>query len=228
VASLVLNATLLFVAVKLLTPFLEEPLGKARRWDPTFVFHLQPFEPPEEGGGQGGGEGGGVLNMAPLPNLPGRPVMVPDQAAPETVAVTVPPVSPAADSASAGGTGLPGSSWGSGGTGWGTGRGSGVGLGRPGATPAGYTPPRPLLEVFPSFPESKRKSKIRGMVEVKMKVDETGKVVEVTVNQNTTGSEACAQAALEAASRCRFVPASSEFGPVAVWVIKQYRFGAGE
>jgi TonB family protein len=173
----------------------------------------------ETGGGQGGGEGGGSLT-APIPQaIPARPVPVPDAVAQtDTLAVT-PTVSPAIDSANAGGTGLSGSSWGSGGTGWGTGSGSGVGLSR-----EIIKMPRPLVLSIPEYPQSARKAKIEGLVELNVKIDEGGRVVKAIVLRNTTNNEACEKSAIAAALQCRYQPAQTAAGPDTVWVIRQFQF----
>ncbi|MDZ7290938.1 MAG: TonB family protein [candidate division KSB1 bacterium] len=172
------------------------------------------------GGGQGGGEGGGSLT-SPLPKeIPGTPVPVPDAVAhTDTLAIT-PAVSPALDSANAGGTGLPGSSWGSGGTGWGIGRGSGVGLSRTTI----IAMPRPILISIPEYPQSARKAEAEGFVELKIKIDETGKVVHAIVLRNTTNNDACAQSAIAAALRSRYYPAQTAVGPDTIWVVRQFQF----
>jgi TonB family protein len=182
-------------------------------------FRMQVVTFLESGGGQGGGEGGGSL-AAPMPEqVPAIPIPVPDALAPvETVAVAQ-NVSPALDSANAGGTGLPGSSWGTGGTGWGVGQGPGVGL-----VPVVVVQPRPLFETLPEYPSSARKAKIQGEIQLHVKVDESGKVVKVTVMQNTTRDESCAQAAVAAAYRTRFRPAQTQAGPDTAWVIRRYSF----
>ncbi len=185
----------------------------------TVRLRILPYEETDAGGGQGGGEGGGSLS-APLPKqIPARPVPVPDALAPADTFAVTPPVSPAIDSSNAGGTGLPGSSWGSGGTGWGTGKGEGVGLGR-----IIVAQPRPVLEAIPEYPQAARKAKIQGLIELSVKVDETGKVEKVIVLRNTTQNDACAQAAIEAAYRTRYRPAQTAAGPDTAWVVRQYSF----
>jgi len=176
--------------------------------------------PEESGGGQGGGEGGGSLS-APIPErVPARPIPVPDAIAPQETLATVPNISPALDSATAGGTGLPGSSWGTGGTGWGIGKGEGgVGL-----APVVVVQPRPIFETVPEYPQSARKKNIQGAIELNVKVDATGKVVNVVVLENTTQDEACAQSAIAAAYRTRFRPAQTQVGPDTAWVVRRYRF----
>jgi TonB family protein len=173
----------------------------------------------ETGGGQGGGEGGGSLT-APIPKtIPARPIPVPDALAPtDTIAMT-PEVSPAIDSSNAGGTGLQGSSWGSGGTGWGTGSGDGVGLSR-----QIIAMPRPLVLSIPEYPQTARKAKVEGVVELNIKIDESGKVVNALVVRNTTNNDACAKSAIAAALQCRYQPARTAAGPDTVWVIRQFQF----
>jgi TonB family protein len=188
----------------------------------TVEVQLKPYAeiiPLQTGGGQGGGEGGGSRS-APIPTeIPGTPVPVADALAPaETLAVT-PPVSPTLDSTGAEGTGLPGSSWGSGGTGWGTGPGRGVGLSR-----VVLSPPRAIMESFPEFPPAARKARAQGVVELNIKVDARGKVVDVVVLRNSTENEACAQAAVAAAFRSRYRPAQTSAGPDTAWVTHKYQF----
>jgi len=173
----------------------------------------------ETGGGQGGGEGGGSLT-APIPKTtPARPIPVPDAVAPiDTMAMT-PEISPAIDSSNAGGTGLQGSSWGSGGTGWGTGSGTGVGLSR-----QIIALPRPLVLSIPEYPPAARKAKIEGVVELNIKIDESGKVVNALIVRNTTNNDACAKSAIAAALQCRYQPARTAAGPDTVWVLRQFEF----
>lgn len=173
----------------------------------------------DTGGGQGGGEGGGSRS-APIPTeIPGTPVPVPDALAQVESLAVIPAVSPTLDSTGGEGTGLPGSSWGSGGTGWGTGPGSGVGLSR-----MVLSPPRPIVESFPEYPPAARKARAQGVVELRVKVDETGKVVQVIVLNNATQNEACAQAAINAAFRSRYRPAQTAAGPDTAWIVRPYRF----
>jgi len=177
----------------------------------------------ETGGGQGGGEGGGSLT-APIPKtIPAMPIPVPDALAQTDTLAMTPEVSPAIDSSNAGETGLSGSSWGSGGTGWGTGSGTGVGLSR-----EIIKLPRPLVLSIPEYPPAARKAKIEGLVELNIKIDETGKVVNAIILRNTTKNEACAQAALAAAYNCRYQPAQTAAGPDTVWVARQFQFSLGK
>lgn len=188
----------------------------------TIPIELKPYAEIirlETGGGQGGGEGGGSLT-APIPQtIPARPIPVPDAVAPTDTLAMTPPISPAIDSSNAGGTGLPGSSWGSGGTGWGTGSGTGVGLSR-----QIIAMPRPLVLSIPEYPSAARKAKIEGVVELNIKIDESGKVVNALIVRNTTNNDACAKSAIAAALQCRYQPARTAAGPDTVWVLRQFEF----
>ncbi|MFQ5823676.1 MAG: energy transducer TonB [bacterium] len=86
------------------------------------------------------------------------------------------------------------------------------------------TPPRPMAWVFPEFPEDEKKRGIQGVVKLSIHIDEKGYVVEVIVIENSTGSEKCAQAAIEAAYGSRFFPAREGKKPVGYWITQPYRF----
>ncbi|MFQ5864858.1 MAG: TonB family protein [bacterium] len=86
------------------------------------------------------------------------------------------------------------------------------------------TPPRPLAWVFPEYPEDEKKKGIKGVVKLSINIDEKGRVVEVIVLKNSTGSEKCAQAAIEAAYGSRFLPAREGNKPVSYWITQPYRF----
>jgi protein TonB len=86
------------------------------------------------------------------------------------------------------------------------------------------TPPRPIAWVFPEYPEDDKKRGIQGVVKLSINIDEKGRVVEVIVLQNSTGSEKCAQAAVEAAYGSRFLPAREGNKPVSYWITQPYRF----
>ncbi len=89
---------------------------------------------------------------------------------------------------------------------------------------ATFSPPRPIAWVFPEYPEEERKRGVQGVVRLSIHIDKTGKVVEVIVLENTTGSEKCAQAAIEAAYGSRFTPARERGKPVSHWITQPYRF----
>ncbi|MBN1543695.1 TonB family protein, partial [candidate division KSB1 bacterium] len=84
--------------------------------------------------------------------------------------------------------------------------------------------PRPRLQVMPDYPDEAKKLKRHGVVRLLLHVDDQGEVVQVIVSQNTTGSDACAQAAVEAAERNRYHPGLIEDRPSEMWVICEYGF----
>jgi TonB family protein len=88
--------------------------------------------------------------------------------------------------------------------------------------------PRPILETIPEYPSEARKTNVQGTVELNVKIDENGKVVNVKVLRNTTESNACAQSAIAAAFRSRYQPAQTPAGPDTAWVVRQYRFSLNE
>lgn len=85
-------------------------------------------------------------------------------------------------------------------------------------------PPRPIAWVFPEYPEEDKKKGVKGLVKLSIQIDEHGRVVEAVVIKNTTGSENCARAAIEAAYGSRFFPAMEGNKPVKYWITQPYRF----
>ena len=90
------------------------------------------------------------------------------------------------------------------------------------------TPPKPIAWVFPEFPEEEKKKGVSGVVKLSLNINEQGKVINVIVMDNTTGSEKCAQAAVEAAYGSRFFPAKEGNKPVDYWISQPYRFDVKE
>lgn len=86
------------------------------------------------------------------------------------------------------------------------------------------TPPRPIAWVFPEYPEDEKKKGIQGVVKLSIHINEKGHVIEVIVIDNSTGSEKCAQAAIEAAYGSRFLPAREGMKPISYWITQPYRF----
>lgn len=94
----------------------------------------------------------------------------------------------------------------------------GVGGGAP------IIPPRPIALVLPEYPEEEKKNRVEGVVKVSLHIDETGRVVDAVVVENTTGSERCAAAALRAAKGTRFIPARRGKKPIPYWVTMPFTF----
>ena len=93
--------------------------------------------------------------------------------------------------------------------------------GIPGTT---ITPPKPIAWVFPEYPKDEKKKGVHGVMKLRIHIDNKGKVVEVIVLDNSTSSEKCAQAAVEAAYGSRFRPAKEGNRAVNFWIIQPYRF----
>ncbi|MFQ5771912.1 MAG: energy transducer TonB [bacterium] len=86
------------------------------------------------------------------------------------------------------------------------------------------TPPRPIAWVFPEYPEEEKKKGVQGVVKLSIHINDKGKVIEVVVLDNTTGSQKCAQAAIDAAFGSRFFPAKEGSKPINYWITQPYRF----
>jgi len=95
------------------------------------------------------------------------------------------------------------------------------GLASPSVT---LTPARPIAWVFPEYPEEEKKKGVEGIVKLSIHIDASGKVVEVIVLENTTNSDKCARAAVEAAYGSRFFPAREGGKTVGSWISQPYRF----
>ena len=85
-------------------------------------------------------------------------------------------------------------------------------------------PPRPVVQVMPEYPEEEKKRGVSGTVVLSVEVNERGKVTGVVVVSNTTGSELCAKAAINAVRKCRFLPAQRGKTPVAAWTTCSFGF----
>ncbi|MEE4311320.1 MAG: energy transducer TonB [candidate division KSB1 bacterium] len=89
---------------------------------------------------------------------------------------------------------------------------------------AKITSPRLIDEVFPEYPEQDYKKGITGVVKLHVQVDAKGRVGDVVVLGNTTGSDRCARAAVQAARKTRYIPARKGTEPVASWTVRYIRF----
>jgi TonB family protein len=98
--------------------------------------------------------------------------------------------------------------------------GSGVPLGQ-----INIFQPRPIFEVIPEYSEDLQKKGIEGAVKLHLHIDRTGRVINVVVLENTTGSSVCANAAKEAALKGRYIPAKKDGKPTDLWISRTYTFG---
>lgn len=85
--------------------------------------------------------------------------------------------------------------------------------------------PRPIFEVIPEYSEELQKKGIEGLVQLHLHIDQTGRVIDVIVLENTTGSSECAKAATEAALKGRYIPAKKDGKPADLWIARTYTFG---
>ncbi len=85
-------------------------------------------------------------------------------------------------------------------------------------------PPRPIVQVLPEYPRELLKQNVRGIVKLMLWVNEKGRVEEAVVVENGTGNEECAKAALEAAKKNSYLPATIGKKKVASWVACTYSF----
>lgn len=101
-----------------------------------------------------------------------------------------------------------------------------AGYGRSGITvgSADTLQPRPIVQVLPEYPKELQKQNVQGIVRVMLYISESGRVEQAVVVENTTGNEACSQAALDAAKRSLYKPASIGKKNVATWVSSTYSF----
>ena len=81
--------------------------------------------------------------------------------------------------------------------------------------------PEVLTRVVPTYPEMAIALGVSGKVRIRALVGRDGRVSEALV---VSGDPLLGEAALEAARRTRFAPASADGHPVAVWVVLPYDF----
>ncbi len=84
--------------------------------------------------------------------------------------------------------------------------------------------PVPLLQVMPAYPKEEKERKRSGVVRLLVKVNTEGQVVDVVVSQNTTNSELCARAAIQAAYKSRYQPGSVGDRMLPLWTVCEYGF----
>lgn len=96
--------------------------------------------------------------------------------------------------------------------------------GLPALSGLSITPPKRITLAVPEMPKEDQKKGVQGIVKLSLQVDERGNVIEAVVIDNTTNSERCAQAAIEAAYGNRFSPAKEGGKPVKAWYSMTYEF----
>lgn len=85
--------------------------------------------------------------------------------------------------------------------------------------------PRPIFEVIPEYSEDLQKKGIEGIVKLHLHIDRFGRVIDVLVLENSTGSNTCSNAASEAAWKGRYIPAKKNGELTDIWITRTYSFG---
>ncbi|UCF78821.1 MAG: TonB family protein [Candidatus Eiseniibacteriota bacterium] len=87
-----------------------------------------------------------------------------------------------------------------------------------------YSAPVPVIMMWPDYPSSARRRGVRGTVNVRVRVTSEGKVDRAEVVSGLEDA-ACRRAALEAAAKLRFLPATLDGKPVDAWFSYPVEFG---
>ena len=90
-----------------------------------------------------------------------------------------------------------------------------------------YTSPRPLSESIPEYPDELKKKGIEGTVTLLLHIDQNGKVTDVMIVSNTSGSSVLAKKAVAAARKTRFRQPLLKKNQAYCRVQKKYTFKAG-
>ncbi len=104
------------------------------------------------------------------------------------------------------------------------GAGAGIAGGLFATAPVDTLPPRPVLQVMAEYPQEERKRKVRGIIRLQILVNELGRIEEVHVLADETGSAGCRTAAIEAARQSLFQPAMAGDKPIKCWTICEFGF----
>jgi protein TonB len=83
-------------------------------------------------------------------------------------------------------------------------------------------------QIDPVYPDSARINGIEGVVWVKALIDENGKVIDAKVIKCSRQNCGFEQAALEAAKKCEYLPATQNEKPVSVWIAYKVEFALVE
>ena len=89
---------------------------------------------------------------------------------------------------------------------------------------AAVVPPRPIADVMPEYSKREREKGVEGEIVLSLLVDESGKVQNISVVNNSTKSSLLEQSAIDAAYQTQFSPAKKNKKYVAVWIRKTYKF----
>ena len=84
--------------------------------------------------------------------------------------------------------------------------------------------PRPILEVVPEYDEKEIEKGVKGLIELFIKINKKGKVTNVHVLKNTTGSKVLEKAVIEAAYKQLYTPAKLNGKPVEDELTRTYTF----
>lgn len=84
--------------------------------------------------------------------------------------------------------------------------------------------PRPINSSFPKYPDEIKKKGIEGTIQLDLRIDKHGNVVDVRVVRNTSSSKQLAKYAMEAAYDLKFTPAKIDSKAVSIWVSWTYKF----
>jgi TonB family protein len=85
-------------------------------------------------------------------------------------------------------------------------------------------PPQIIKRAVPQYPQIALKAGIVGIVWIKLKIDEKGKIDEAQVEESTTPDLGFEEAAMTAAKQFEFMPARLNQRPVATWVTIPFHF----
>ncbi|MBN2012385.1 TonB family protein [candidate division KSB1 bacterium] len=87
-----------------------------------------------------------------------------------------------------------------------------------------FIAPQAFAGAVAEYPPDDYKNKVTGEVKLNALIDKRGRVKEIIVLENTTGSNACAKAAIEAANKSRYYPARRGKEIVEAWVTMRITF----
>ncbi len=92
------------------------------------------------------------------------------------------------------------------------------------ASPYGGMGPRPVKEVIPGYAKEERDRGVEGVIELMILVNSRGTVDSVKVVVNSTSSTRLERAAVDAAYKSAYVPASRDGKKISRWIRRPYRF----